>query len=182
MTIKSKQWPFEGDSFVVRSRKVALAYRQTALDYETALNELLEIVANVDERVVGWINDERFEMLYKMAKEGTGRPILVAQHDERFYQWGETWHASFVPHYDEDEWINTRETADLLCLHTKTVTELIQRGRLEGKQLKLPGDHHKRWYVRAGQVFALQRERRTRNSPNRDSTDTMPSSGSSDAT
>jgi hypothetical protein len=185
VTPKLRAWPFPGDSVIARARKIALAYRETAKDYETAIAELYEIIARVDPRVVEWVDDEQFKALHKLATEDRlvklTRPAAVADMDQRFYDWGETWHANFVRTYDDDEWINSKEASAILLIDRGTINALRNRGRLNGQMIKREGDHTAKWYFLAGDIYRLAAERRTRGSQKPDTTDKVQTDGESDA-
>lgn len=159
-----REWPFKGDSPLVRARKSALAYRQTAMDIEGALTVLVDVIREIDPRVVQWIEDDGFRNLYKQIQEGTfPPPSPVEALDRRLYDWGESWHAEIKRDaYDPDEWINGDEAAAILGIAAGTVNRLRNRGRINGKWVKDKGDANGRWYYLAGDVYRLSSDVRPR--------------------
>lgn len=180
--MKKRTWPFPGDAQIVRARKVGLAYRHLATEVTAAEHHLLDLIAKIDPRIVEWIEDDEFKTVHKLAQTGAHREAktAVTEMDERFWEWGEDWHANVVRSYDDDEWINIDEAAAILCLKAASVSRARARGRLHGKLVKEYGSNAK-WYFLAGDVYRLQNETRSRSSQPDATTDSIADSGSSDA-
>lgn len=100
------EWPFPGDTAIVRARKVAWAYRAVAEKLQARVNEL-------DPNNAG---DE------------------VADLDTRFRQWGERWPAP-VRNYDPDEWISADEAGRIAGVSGGYISSLRVAGRIEGKMV-----------------------------------------------
>lgn len=186
--MSTRKWPFPGDSNVARARKVALAYRSLAQQLADEINDLHTRIGKIDPRVLDWVESppedpdlaRSLKRIADTPAEERGTP--VAELDQRFKEWGEDWHAEVPVDYDEDDLIPQAEAAALVQLTPASLGRLRQRGRITAVRTKHPGDPGSgRFYYRVGDVYDLQRERRTRNSRDPDTTVTVPSSGSSDA-
>lgn len=178
---RRRAWPFRGDSPVVRARKAALAYRQTALDLDAERRRLADLIARIEPRVVEWIcaATPQFEEPYRAV---TGDAYLkaepVADLDRRLYEWGEEWHAEIRREaYDDDEMITGEEAAQLLGVAGNTVNRHRTRGRLAGEWIKQDGDATGRFYYRAGDVYRLSSDARSRKG---ESTVIVPDKGTGD--
>jgi hypothetical protein len=179
--VKARRWPFDGDSPVVRARKMALAYRALAEEQQSRLDAALDLLSRVDERVLRLNPDTGVAagITKLLSREAINEPVPAM--DARFYEWGEEWHAELSRHYDSDEWITGEDAGHILTVAPQTVSRMRTRGRLVGKLVKVPGQQGGgRWYYLAADIYALSAEKRARSSPEVDATDSLQASGSSD--
>lgn len=182
MTEVQSKWPFPGDSPIVRARKTALAYRETARGLRAETQALYDIIRKVDPRVVEWVEDPDFRKLYSEIQAGN-LPVddPVRNLDARIHDWGEDWHADIEVTYDEDDWVPVKIAAKIVGVQRNTINRARLRGRITGKHIKQEGDPGDgQWTYRVGDLLALSSEPRTRDSRVKDRTDTVQSSGSSD--
>lgn len=169
--MKRAQWPFPGDAPVSRARKMGLAYRQMAIDAQKQLQAAAEFAAHLDPEL-----RERFDKTVHLDVDQR-----VENVDRRFLSWGEKWHAERVEPYADDEMIDTRQVAALLCITISSASKLRMRGRLPARAH--PDERGRvMWLYRAGDVYALANEPRPRKStsPASDATDSIPASGTGD--
>ena len=96
-------WPFPGDSPVARARKMALAYRALAEEFQN------------------------------MLAAGVAPTNTVADLDKRFRDWGERWVGEKPATYDLDDWVPTTEAADLIQISTGALSRARVRGRIKGE-------------------------------------------------
>jgi hypothetical protein len=170
-----KQWPFPGDLPVVRARKVALAYRQQALDYEAALNELYTLIAMLGPSIIGRTEGGN---LHELPEKNDVLSPGVAGLDERFIAWGEKWHTSQPVPYDDDELVDLETASQILVVSAHAILRRIQNGTLVSQFMRRDGDHRKRHYFKAGDIYALQNDFPNRsNSLRARSTDKVGSNG-----
>lgn len=176
--MKARLWPFPGDQPIVRARKMALAYRQAHRDAHSQLRAIADAWQKMDPRIIGWIDDDVRDELTKLMDIGAEETPEAL--DQRFYEWGEDWHAQVVRAYADDEMITAKEAAAILCITTGGVGNLRSRGRIQGTIVHTPG-RTPIFYYKAADVYQLARERRARTSPTADTTDSIPTSGTGDA-
>lgn len=180
-----REWPFPGDSLVARARKTALAYRQVGQDVEAERQILVDLIRSIDPRVIAWIDNTNFQQLYKQIQDREYPKVQpVAELDQRLIDWGQSWHApdaddTGAAHHDDDM-INSTEAAKILTVAPQTITRMRTRGVLTGTWHKDAANAGGRWHFRAGDVYALLSERRSRGSRVEDTTDTLNDSGRSD--
>lgn len=173
-----KAWPFPGESPVVRARKMALAYRNVAQQLQADHDRLVELFGRIDPRILDWIDDEETRKLLKNLDKN---PDLVGELDKRFREWGETWHAEVVVQYTDDDEVDAKEASKLIHVSANTINRARMRGRITGTFKKKTGDNMGRWYYVVADVYKLSTELRGRGWRRTEATDTVPSSGSSDA-
>lgn len=180
--MSKREWPFPGDTVLIRARKSALAYRQLAQDYAAERQELVDVLRLIDPRIAAWVEEQPFKTMYKNIQDGQyPGPDRVVELDERLYQWGEDWQVEGRPAvYDDEDQITAKEAGRILGVSANTVNTYRLRGRITGRYEKVAVGGN-RWMYRAGDIYDLSREIRGRNSPGGDTTVTVPSSGESDA-
>lgn len=175
----TRQWPWPGESHVVRARKVALAYRNVARQLTTELLATQTLYKRLDRRLLdSWEPDQDTVKALDVLLANLGDQ--VHELDERFKQWGEDWHAEVPVAHDDDDLIDAIEAAKILHLAPHSISRIRCRGKIEGVFLRLPGDHSAKWYFKVSDVYRLQKERRPRDSRKPDATDTVGGDGSGD--
>jgi hypothetical protein len=85
----------------------------------------------------------------------------VAQLDERFTTWGETWHCPQPTTYHDDDYVDANVAAELMQLAPGTIHKFRTRRQLTGVWHPDPGGRG-RWMFRVGDVYKLATERRRR--------------------
>jgi len=187
--MKMRRWPFPGDQPVHRARKVALAYRHTAAEYEgvaTHLRTIVEAVEEADRRLLAYNSAKTLAALdtaMKAAREyldHTRKAETVHNLDERFTTWGETWHCDQPGHYEDDDLVKAGVAAKLIHIAPKTLSTQRIRGRIKGHwdpQMATAGGY---WY-RVGDVYELSSKLRSRSWRRKGSTDTLNDSETGDS-
>jgi hypothetical protein len=172
-----RKWPFPGDIPLIRARKVALAYRNLALEHEQAVAVVRDVLEKFDRRLIAFDNPGSVSELDKALQviEAT----TVKNLDDRFTEWGETWHAEQPDHYEPHEWVKGSVAAQLLHTSTKQISALRIAGRLKGKWDRDMNTNGGYWY-RVGDLYELSMKKRGRTSRTEGSADTLTDSGSSD--
>lgn len=157
-----KQWPWPGDSPIVRTRKIALHYRQLAEEQQQRANNLQKLLSTVDLRTLRLMDPDLGEAVEEMLKvigATSDNPVEVA--DRKFIEWGEDWHTPLEAEYGDDEWVPTKVAAKLLHVSEGTVTTQRLNGRIKGKWNKDPGRTNG-WYFLVSDLYRLQSELRGR--------------------
>jgi len=157
---RPKQWPFDGDAPVTRARKVALAYRATAATYADALAAISEALHLIDLRLCNFDQPGAADIITK-ALAAAGEAQSVTQLDERFTEWGETWHCPRTTAYTDDDYVDAATAAELIALAPGTVHKFRTRRQLPGIWQPDPGGRGK-WMFRVGDLYKLAAERRRR--------------------
>lgn len=153
---------------------MALAYRAALTEQAARANELEGLLYKVDLRMLGRKHPGLVEAVEKLLA-GPSSKDPVGELDQRFRDWGETWHAEIPVDYDEDDLIPAKEAAAIVSLNSHSISALRVRGRIKGTW-----DRQLRGYrYRVGDVYTLMTEKRARGGDSRSSTDTVPNSGSS---
>ncbi len=97
------------------------------------------------------------------------KPELVEDLDDRFLQWGERWHTSRPAPYEPDEWIPTKEAADLINLSVGALSSLRVSGRIKGRLRRPRG---RGFEFKVADVLELSTKLRGRGHPWREETST----------
>jgi hypothetical protein len=187
--MKMRRWPFPGEQPVHRARKVALAYRHTALEYADVaehLRTIIEAVENADRRLLAYDSPKTLAALdiaMKAAREyldNIHKAETPQALDERFTSWGETFHCEQPEHYEDDDLVKGAQAAKLIHVSPKTMSTERIRGRIKGiwdPEMATAGGY---WY-RVGDVYALSSELRGRAWRRKGSTDTLNDSRTGDS-
>lgn len=170
-----RKWPLPGDSPVARARTVAQGYRALSLQQRELLRECVDLFSAVDRRLISFDNPEigaAIDHLHKKIVELEGPDAL----DQRFYQWGEDWHAEIRVTYEADDYITAREAAPLLNINQNTIGRLRIDGRIKGRFDKdIRGYRYK-----VADIWELASKLRGRNWRAQGTTDRVTDNGSSD--
>lgn len=152
----TRGWPFPGDAPVVRARKVALAYRAIAQDQAQQLKAYKDILSKLDRRLLLYDDRQAAARLHALVEHTND--TQVEELDQRFADWGQTWHADIPMSYDLDDTVPARIAAELLCIAPGTLGRLRANGRIKGE---FRGRADGFWY-RVRDVYALSSEVRGR--------------------
>jgi hypothetical protein len=173
-----KKWPFPGDAPVTRARKIALAYRNQAQQQQAAMLQIREVLEALDRRLINFDNPASIEKLDTALKAVTSAGT-VEELDQRFTDWGETWHAEQPDHYEPDDYVKATDAAKIVHVNPKTIATLRINGRLKGHWDPDMGNAGGYWY-QVRDLHDLSSKLRGRNWRNKQSTDTLNDSGRSD--
>jgi hypothetical protein len=155
-----KKWPWDGDAPITRSRKCALGYKGTATAYQDALTAIREALALIDLRLINFDQPGAADIITK-AIAAAAEVQTVEQLDERFTEWGETWHCPRPARYDDDDYVDAETAAEIMQLAPGTVHKFRTRRQLAGIWQPDPGGRGK-WMFRVGDLYKLATERRRR--------------------
>lgn len=175
-----RRWPFDGDSILIRARKMALAYRHLAQQQAIELDRIRKLYAQFDPRVIAWEPNEAARKALDALMAPPDVLDEVAALDERFADWGESWHAEVVQHYESDDYVNARTAGAILSISKNTIGRHRARGRIEGKYLKAQGNGGGGWYYKVADLYELQTQLRGRGYHFGKGTVTVPDSERSD--
>lgn len=195
-------WPFPGDSPVARARKMCGAYRQVAQQQHQAACELRDAYLNqhkaaaalrealdkADTRLLSYDSPATLELIKKALKELDAEQIPaafdptdpVAELDERFSSWGESFHAEQVDHYEMDDWVKASVAASLIHVSHKTINTLRIQGRIKGQWHQTLGPSGGYLYLVAD-VYKLSETLRSRTWQKKPTVDTLNDSGRGDS-
>lgn len=172
-------WPFPGEVTIIRARKVALAYREAARQQHEAIKTLREALTKADTRLLAYDSPATLNAVKDAIKAlGDGDP--VAELDQRFTDWGETWHCEQPQHYEMDDYVKAKEAAKLIHVSAKTIQTLRMDGRLKGHWTTDIGTAGGYLYLVAD-VYKLSSTMRTRGWRTKGSADNLNDSRRSDA-
>lgn len=193
MTIK--KWPFRGDPPVTRARKVALAYRNTAAEYETliaplreAAQTIVDALSKADRRLLAYDSpktlgeiDQALKTVAAALLDMPAPTQTVTQLDARFISWGEFWHCEQPAERELDEYVLAKEGSRLIGITPKTLNTLRNQGRIDAvfdKDRSATGAY---WY-KVADLMALQPTLASRAWRRKSSTDTLNANGTGDST
>lgn len=172
-------WPFPRDGVLVRSRKMALAFREEAKKQRQVTLMLRDILLQADRRLIAY-SDPAMLPTISAAIDAVASKDPVTELDERFVSWGEEWHADLPDNYDMDDWVKTSVAARLVQIASKTLNQMRIDGKVTGKWD--PSINTKGGYLyRVGDVFAARAAMPGRGWRVRDSIDTLNNSGTGDS-
>lgn len=154
-----KNWPFPGDAPVSRARKMALAYRALAQQQQEAREQILRVLEQLDRRLIAFDNPGAVAIIDKAMGELAGDG--VKELDERFTQWGETFHAEQPDHYEPDDYVKAKVAAQLINCAPKTISNLRIHGRLPGVWDPNIGSSGGYWY-KVSDVYETSSKMRSR--------------------
>jgi hypothetical protein len=138
---------------------MALAYRALALQQHELLSACADILAAVDRRLIAFDNPAILAKIDGTLKEiGADTPTSL---DVRFREWGETWHAEIPVHYEEDDYVTSKEAGPLLNITPDSIGRLRIDGRIKGKWDPTLGSKGG-WTYRVGDLWKLSTEKRGR--------------------
>lgn len=157
---RPKQWPFEGDAPMIRARKVAGAYRATAVAYSEALTAIGEALRLIDMRLINFDQPGAANMITKAMAEAA-EVQSVAQLDQRFTEWGETWHCPRPTTYDENDFVDSIVAAEILQIAPGTVHKFRTNRRIKAVWNPQIGPRGG-WMFRVGDLYEFSRTRRRR--------------------
>lgn len=172
-----RKWPFPGDQPLIRARKVALAYRTLLQQREEAEQQIRDVLEKLDRRLISYSDPASVGLLDKAL--ATLNDCRTEALDQRFTEWGETWHCDQPEHYEETDYVKAATAAKILAVSHKTISTLRINGRLTGHWDPDMGTAGGYWYL-VKDIHDLSRKMRGRNWRGKGSTDTLNDSGRSD--
>lgn len=148
-------WPFPKENTTIRARKMALAYRHAAGELAGELAQIRAALAEVDPRILMWIDDQAVRETLSNARKPAAGDVVGAL-DQRFLDWGESWHTDTPVTYDEDEWVAGRVAAKLIHVGPNSIRRYRLEGRLPAEWRKVPGCNANGWWYRVGDLYKLR--------------------------
>jgi len=192
--VNIRQWPFPKDRAIHRARKMALAYRNIAEELNDILNTLATATTTItgaleqaDKRLLAYDSPKTLTELHTALKNAQAALELIGDTnrvhdlDQRFTQWGETWHCEQPEHYEPDDYVRTSEAAKLIGISDKTMSSLRVHGKITGIFHKGSGATGGYWYL-VRDVYALAETLPGRNWRTKRPTDTLNDSETGDST
>lgn len=147
-------WPDPSVHTLIRTREVALAYREAALAAQAQLDEARKILAGLNPRGMVATAREEVDRIQKLIA-GDVSDTSVADLDLHFAEMGERWHVvppDFV--FDDDDWVPSWAAAEVLGMRTNTLGDHRGKGRIKGEWVKLSNSGV--YIYRVGDVRALR--------------------------
>ncbi len=114
---------------MARARKVALAYRARAEEHAAQARELRDLLAEINPTLLKFADTELAGRIQKAIKTTVED---VADLDQRFWDWGESWHCPSKQTYEPDDMLPAREAAPLIQVAANTLNRMRLRGRIKG--------------------------------------------------
>lgn len=127
----ASRWPFP-DSPLKKSRRMAGAYRESAERFQQIATELKDAIEKINERLIGFDSAVRLSIIQKALKN-LPDVQTVEQLDQRFADWGETWHLPEREHYDDEEWVDSHVAGRILQYAPGYILRLRVDNRLPGR-------------------------------------------------
>ncbi len=171
MTAARKLWPFPGDSPIARARKVGLAYRALAKEQEQIIAGLTDAIEKVKKGSLD-------PALLEAPKPPNG---TVADLDQRFVEWGETWHCDVQRTFGPDDMVKAGDAAALIQVSVGTLGRARIRGVIKGVWNKTEHGYPGHYTYKVSDVYKLSTELRGRGWRAGDRTDTVTVDGGSDS-
>lgn len=147
-------WPDPSVHTLIRTREVALAYREAALAAQAQLDEARKILAGLNPRGMVATAREEVDRIQQLIA-GDVSDTSVADLDLHFAEMGERWHVvppDFV--FDDDDWVPSWAAAEVLGMRTNTLGDHRGKGRIKGEWVKLSNSGV--YIYRVGDVRALR--------------------------
>lgn len=124
-------WPFPGDVPVIRARKVALAYRAEATRQRELVTRMRDMFDKIDLRLIEYSEPGATTAINNILKDIPNSDPVAAL-DQRFTDWGETFHSSQPIQYGMDDWVKGSEAAKLIHTNSKTMSNKRIEGAIKG--------------------------------------------------
>lgn len=151
-----KKWPFPGDMPTARARKVALAYRHTAIAAEERADAAEKLLRKLPDSVIRFYSAELAEQINAYVQDmsrSRAQAEEVLALDRRFHDWGETWHMPGRA-WEMDDYVRGEDAAQLIQLSPEGIHKARQAGKLKGIVAGGKGTGNRPHYLyRVGDVY-----------------------------
>lgn len=162
---------------------MALAYRAELIKRQEAVKALLLALEQVNRQLISFDSPATLALLDAAVKDlaAGGGDDAVKELDERFTQWGESWHADVPMTFEPDELVKAADAAKILHCSNKTMSTLRIGGRIKGHWDPTLGSTGG-WRYKVADVYELSTKVRGRTGGwrEKESGVTLNGSGSSD--
>jgi hypothetical protein len=149
-----KKWPFPGEVPTVRSRKVALAYREGMRQQHEYVRALAALLEQADTRLMSYNDPATVAAITELIKTiGDEDPVEAL--DQRFSDWGERWHCEQLDHYEPDDYVKAKVAANLIHVAAKTISGMRIDGKIKGVWDPEIGTNGGYWY-RVGDLYDMR--------------------------